>query len=102
MGTITSTAQGYHKSQIRGKLWDSMKNKQDSSVLEECTVHEGDMVSTNNFNKSGKRGRPCDIVVKFSALHFSGPSSWVWILGMDPYHSSATLWPRPTYKVEED
>lgn len=28
---------------MRGRLWNSTKNKQDSPVLEECTVHEEDI-----------------------------------------------------------
>ena len=40
--------------------------------------------------------------LKFSMLCFSGPGSWVGILGVDLLHSSAMLWGHPTYKVEED
>ena len=32
------------------------------------------------------------IVVKFSRLRFSDPGLWVWIPGVDLYHSSAMLW----------
>ena len=47
-------------------------------------------------------GQPRGIVVKFSALHFSSPSSQVQIPVMDLHHSSAMLWWGLTYKVEED
>ena len=41
--------------------------------------------------------------LKFRALGFGDPGSWVWILGMDLLHSSAMLWWRPTYnKIKED
>ena len=47
-------------------------------------------------------GWPGGVVVKSDMLHFGGPDSWVQILGMDLHLSSAMLWWRPTYKVEED
>ena len=47
-------------------------------------------------------GRHCGLMVKFSMLHFSGPSSQVWIQGADLHHLSAMLWWQPTCKIEED
>ena len=40
--------------------------------------------------------------LKFHMLCFSSPGSGVWMLGVDPHHSSAMLWWRPTYEIEED
>ena len=47
-------------------------------------------------------GQPCGLVVKFSVLRFSSLGSWVWIPSADLHHSSAMLWQRYTYVVEED
>ena len=41
-------------------------------------------------------------VLKMGVFHFGGPSLQIWIPGMDLHHSSAMLWRRSTYEVEED
>ena len=42
------------------------------------------------------------VVVNSSVLHFGVLGSQVRILDADLHHSSAMLWHRPTYKIEED
>ena len=53
--------------------------------------------------KNGNYKASLGLVVKFGALHFGGPGSWVHIPGVDLQHSSAVmLWQRPIYNIEED
>ena len=42
------------------------------------------------------RGQPCDVVVKFGTIRFSGQGLQVQIPGADPHNSSAMLWQPPT------
>ena len=45
-------------------------------------------------------GQPYGMMVKFCALCFGGPGSWVRIPGADLHHLSAMLWQQPTYKID--